>query len=336
MKTPFKFELDAEIPLRILIRRKRNSVSKHRISYARVKLIRYKPIKILRQTFGGFAFYLELITHFVKKATVLTVNVAQNSLVFVYALKDDLTISVSEKPEPIVIVKGQCFVQAVPAGVYKWNANPGKMKFVYFVLRPAWLLRMRDVYPKLAGVIQEMQDGKVNNMVLPPYVMSRYTARQLDKLRNCKSLCPVDLEENLLHVINNLIVEYHNHLLAPVIIPYKSPKQIIYEARDMIIEQVENGIIPSVTAISSQFNIEPKALRRHCNKIFNMNIQDLVEDAQMKIGHSLIRQGLNIKGVSERLGFAETAIFSRKYKRYFGYSPSKLLSVESKNPLNIT
>ena len=66
-----------------------------------------------------------------------------------------------------------------------------------------------------------------------------------------------------------------------------------------------------------------------------MNIQDLVEDAQMKIGHSLICQGVNIKGVSERLGFAETAIFSRKYKMYFGYSPSKLQSAENRNPLNI-
>ncbi|PYF76122.1 helix-turn-helix domain-containing protein [Pedobacter nutrimenti] len=329
MKTPFKFELDTEIPLRILIRRKRNSVSKHTISYARVKLIRYKSIKILRQTFSGFAFYLELITHFVKKRTLLTVKVAQNSLVFVYALKDDLTIAVSEQPEPIVIVKGQCFVQTVPAGVYRWNADPGKMKFVYFVLRPTWLLKMRDVYPKLAAIVKEMQDVNAVNMVLPPYVMTRHTARQLDKLRNCKASTVVDLEENLLHVINMLIAEYHNHLLAPVVIPYKSPKQIIYEARDMIIEQVENGIIPSVTAISSQFNIEPKALRRHCNRIFNMNIQDLVEDAQMKKGHSLIHQGVNIKSVSERLGFAETAIFSRKYKRYFGYSPSKLQSADN-------
>lgn len=333
MKAPFKFELDTEVPLKILIRRKRNLESKHRISYAKAKLIRYKSIKVLRQAFNGFAFYLELITHFVRKATVLTVKVAQNSLVFVYTLKDDLTIVVSQHPEPIVIIKGQCFVQAVPAGVYKWNTNPGKMKFVYFVLRPTWLLKMRGVYPKLADILQEIQDGKPVNRVLPPFIMTRYTASQLDKLRNCKASTTVELEENLLHVINSLVSEYHHHLISPTFIPYKSPKQVIYEARDLIIDQVGKGIIPSVTEISAHFNIEPKALRRHCNKIFNMNIQDLIADAQMKIGHSLLQKGTKIRGVSERLGFAETSIFSRKYKRFFGYSPSKLKSAESQSAL---
>ena len=321
MKTPFSFELQDGIQLLTHIIKRRPG-SKHHIVYAITRLSSSRPVKILRQSFSGFTFYLELITYFVKTPSTIRIKIAQSSMVFLYVLKEDLIFSAKTAGRPIIIYKGQCFAHAIPAGSYHWTVKPGKKKFVYFVLKPAWLLKMREVYPILAAVMQEMAAGNPLHTILPPFSISRSAARQLNTLRYVKASDKITQEEKLFHIINNLVAEYHQHLTAPVKIPSTSYKQIACEARDLIIEQVNKAMIPNAREIADHFNIETKLLRRNCYKMFKMNIHELVLDAQMKRAYSLLKKGMKIKEVAANLGYSEQANFTRSFKSYFGCPPS--------------
>lgn len=324
MEPPFKFELPDGITSLFTIRkRKRERGGGYKLQYAQSKLISSVGIKLFRQYFNGFTFYLEQSIYYVKKPLLLKVSFKKPCLIFIYVMSGDLHSADSGQS---TITQSQCFAHLVPAGEYSWLVPGGKKKVLYFTLNPEWLKEMNSEFPELVKIVQRIMDGNVSNQIFPNYRLTVKTLRNLDKFMRFKVTSRIHLETELLRIINILIKEYQHHLIRPNQIENKSNRQVAYEVRDHIIGLVENGIIPYVMDVSTIFNIEPRTLRRFCYKAFGMNMQELITDAQMKIAYKNLKKGRMVKEVALKLGYSEAATFSRRFKDYFGYSPVEIIS----------
>lgn len=305
-------------------------LKEHKVLYGDAISAHTKHVTLLRKFYSGFTFYLEQINYFVKQPTVVTLRVAKPCLMFIYALEDDLNFNIPEQNK--VVAKRQCFAHLIPAGDQIWRVVPGKQRFIYFVLRPAWLVKMRADYPELVETIQRLRNGNVAHKVFHPFAMTEYTASLLKRLTECRAINQFELEEGLLSTINKLVKEYHTYLIKPIKKLQKSYKQIVFEVRDQIIDEVGRGIIPNLAEISSIHGITAKALRRNCCRVFKMNPKDLVLDAQIKATDRMINDGLGVKEIAIRLGYSDASVFSRRFTKHYGYSPTTY--IKNKNALS--
>lgn len=322
MKTPFEYKLTTETHRRSTLR-KRRATHDCRISYAKLQLIHSDGLHIIKQGFSGYTFYIEQSSFCLSKATTLQVTVKEDCLVFAYMIKGTLSFRISDSPEEMALPAGRSFIQTIPKGTYSWDVPKGKMKGVYFMLRPEWMLKMKSEYPDLVETIEKLYSGEITYQAFLPQVISLMAVRQLRKMRECKLTGRIELEEYLLHAICKLVAECHGYLASPDPKPAKTNREKILEVRDHIIEVVGKGTIPHVTDLSDWCFMEPKALRRNCLKIFRMSVKDLILDAQMKRGHGLLTKGLKAKEVAAMLGYTEHTNFTRTYKMYFGYTPNQ-------------
>lgn len=325
MQEPFAFEFPSIAADAATIYYLRPEDCKYKIQYAQAKLASTPGINVLRQFFSGHAFYLELISYDIKEAITLKLKAKKPYLSFVFVMEGEVSFLQPGDPETIVISQGQYFAHYVPAGEYLWPVVPAKKEVVCFILRPKWLQKMSDDYPELMAVIKKLMIGHTKQQVFERCRMTYNTKRQLEKLRDCKFKKKVDLEEALLHAINKLVTEYHVHLKSPNKIPQKTNKEIAYLVRDYIAAEIEKGLIPNVTVIADHFNTEQKSLRRTCLKTFKLNLQDLITVMQMEKAHALLKNaGLRVKEVADALGYSEAVTFTRKFKKHYGYPPSKI------------
>jgi len=324
MKTLLKFKFPANVRSRSLIRRHKTRVASGRINYAKLKPIWSSSVTVISQRYSGYAFYIEEVSMEVKRPITLKVEVNYSCLIFAYMLRGKLNFPVSDTHREINFEEHHCCAIPIREGEFSLTLGLGYKRWIYFALRPEWLLKMRSVYPELILELQKVVNGDPELQLFAPQVLNSNVAKQLTKLRDIRLVNKVDLELALLHSISLLVTDYHGHLHAAEEKPIKSEQQIAYEARDYIIETVEKGQIPDVRYLAEPFHVEPKVLRRYCINTFHMNLQELLEDAQMKVGHNRIQNGQKVKEVSNSLGFAEISVFSRKYKRFFGASPKKL------------
>lgn len=324
MEPPFKFELPNENPSFLSIRKcKRERGGEHKLQYAKSKLVTSIGVKLFRQYFIGFTFYLEQITYYIKKPFAIKVSFKKPCLIFIYVISGDLHSAGSGQS---IIAQRHCFAHLVPAGEYPWLVQSGKMKLIYFTLNPEWLIEMETEFPTLVKIVQRIMDGNVSNKIFPHYHLTVKTLKTLDKLMGIKVTSRIDLETQLLSTINLLIKEYQHHLINPNQIDSKSNRQVACEVRDHIIDLVEKGIIPFVMEVSTTFNIESRTLGRFCFRVFRMNVQELITDAQMKKAYAMLKRGLSVKDVTLGLGYSDLSVFSRKFKNYFGYSPRAVVS----------
>jgi AraC-like DNA-binding protein len=317
MKAPLEFELlSTTEPMVYTDNAAHLAGGKERIAYAEHLLIRSADIDLFRQYFSGFIFYLELITFNVRKQGIVKIMAIQSCLMFIYTINSDLIFSVPDSPVQQIVPKGHCFAYLLPAGAYSWPIEPGMKKFVYFILSAD--------YPQLEMAIKAQMENNTENKVYRPCPITRSMLWQLNKLKDCKLKAKAELEATLLNILNKLVLAYQDHLASPDLLAGKTRKQIAFEVRDHIIAEVDRGIIPTVKQVSAWCCMETAALRRNCLKSFNMNIQELILDAQMKKAHDLLKKGLKLKTISAMLGYTEVSNFSRRYKKYFGCSPAKV------------
>lgn len=319
MESPFKLVLNASFLAARKLKRERSTGI---LRFAQFKLVGSRSIKVYKQYFRGFTFYLEQTTFYVRSPVVLTVMVKNPCLIFLYIIEGEIHCATSDQSGHS---KRLYFSHLIPAGVYSWKIQRGKIKVLFFTMKPEWLLKMGSEFPELVKIVEKIMQGDIPNKVFPHYNMSVKTLNLLKRLMSYKVKSRIQLESELLNTINKLVKEYQTPLTTQIHVP-KSNRQVAYEVRDHIIDMVTKGIIPYVSDISNTFNIEPKTLRRRCFQAFNMNVQELITDAQMKSAYGMLKKGMLVKVIAFELGYADTAIFSRRFKKYFGYNPSELFT----------
>lgn len=83
------------------------------------------------------------------------------------------------------------------------------------------------------------------------------------------------------------------------------------EAQDLVV---------TVESIATTFGVSGRQLRRHLARE-GTNFRELLLLVKMSRGQSLLKSGLSVEQVAQRLGYAETASFSRVFKARLGLTP---------------
>jgi len=92
--------------------------------------------------------------------------------------------------------------------------------------------------------------------------------------------------------------------------------------RDQLLREPEN--MPGIDALSTQLAMAVRTLRRRLEEE-GTSYRGLVDEVRLTLADGLLRTGLPVEAVAERLGFAEASSFIRAYKRWTGMTPGELL-----------
>lgn len=321
MKTLLSFQLPSSISYRINPRKHRKGAEPGKMKYANIKFIRSAGVNLISQSYSSYLHYIEDVSIKAKMPKRLNLIANYSSIVLVYVLRGDIHLSTPDNQKKISIKTGHCRVIHMAQGNLELELDTERIQWIYFALRTEWLMTMQNVYPEFSTILQKMINGTAEFATFNEQAIEPVIYRQLLKLKSFNFSSKSELEEALLHSINILAKDYHNHLHAIEIKKPKSSRQIAGEARDLIIEMVEKGVMPTIQTIAEPFFIEPRVLRRHCQEAFHMNFKELIEDAQMKFAYPRIKRGSRVSDIAMHLGFSATSVFSTKYKNYFGHSP---------------
>lgn len=97
------------------------------------------------------------------------------------------------------------------------------------------------------------------------------------------------------------------------------------EVRGLIIRRLAQGDCASVE-VARALNIHHRTLRRRL-KEEGTSFQDVKDGVRRDLTLYYLQQtDLDFRGISEKLGFAEQAVFSRRCQRWFGQSPTSMRS----------
>jgi len=84
-------------------------------------------------------------------------------------------------------------------------------------------------------------------------------------------------------------------------------------------------------------NCSERQLRRCCVRVFGCSAQEWLDEQRLKVAANLLKEQRCVKTVALDLGFKQASHFSRRFKLYYGLSPSKFMSaMDNKWPSQTT
>lgn len=94
------------------------------------------------------------------------------------------------------------------------------------------------------------------------------------------------------------------------------------KVRDVILQDIEKE--KKIDDISDQLSVTERTLRRRLTAE-GTNFRELYTDVRMALAHELLEAaGLNVETVAWRVGYAETASFTRAFSRKYGLTPGEV------------
>lgn len=99
-----------------------------------------------------------------------------------------------------------------------------------------------------------------------------------------------------------------------------SPYPIEKEVKDYM--DAGQGLCADLDAIAKQFNYSKYYLDRRFKKAYGISIMAYRNKMRMHTAKALLPYN-SVSAVCEKLGYSSIFVFSRAFKNYFGYSPSK-------------
>lgn len=78
----------------------------------------------------------------------------------------------------------------------------------------------------------------------------------------------------------------------------------------------------SVSEIASEFNVNRNYLSRIFKERLGISMQQYLIQKRLHASKRLLKQGLSIYQTSQLVGYSDQFVFSKAFKKHFGYSPS--------------
>ena len=97
------------------------------------------------------------------------------------------------------------------------------------------------------------------------------------------------------------------------------------DAMTAIKNYIRSNYTENITAdsVSSRFGFERSYLYRIFKKKYGMGIKEYITKTRMDAAEHLLSMGLSVREVALAVGYHDEFNFSKAFKKYFGYSPSK-------------
>lgn len=86
----------------------------------------------------------------------------------------------------------------------------------------------------------------------------------------------------------------------------------------------------SVESMAEQLHVSRSGLYNIVESELGITPGDYILELRIKQAHSLLEQGMKVKLVAEKCGFADPKYFSKVYRKYYGIMPSQYLRERKK------
>lgn len=111
----------------------------------------------------------------------------------------------------------------------------------------------------------------------------------------------------------------HGYLLRNLLRRHCSVQKIA-QLVEYINENVASNL--SVDALAEMINMSPSTFHKKFKSVMKTSPHQYIKEVKLSHAKGLLEQGLLVKTVSQKIGYASTTQFSREFKRQFGYAPS--------------
>ena len=100
-----------------------------------------------------------------------------------------------------------------------------------------------------------------------------------------------------------------------------SPDTMLDDIRAVLADALPAGE-PALATIAREFAMSPRTLQRRLGQ-HDTTFRQIVAETRLDLATALLSNGASVTQTSRRIGFSETAAFSRAFKRWTGGSPSQ-------------
>jgi AraC-like DNA-binding protein len=125
---------------------------------------------------------------------------------------------------------------------------------------------------------------------------------------------------------DDVLAGYTSHIQRVVAGPGEGPVSLSDQAIFRIHQHLEDGYRP--TQLADELYISLRTLERGLAEVFDCTPSQLITAMKMREARRLLEVGdLRVNEVASRLGFSSPFYFSRRFRTFFGISPSECRNI---------
>lgn len=134
---------------------------------------------------------------------------------------------------------------------------------------------------------------------------------------------PSDTDSNGTHPSKDVLAGYTSHVQRLIASSGGGAKTLGDQAIYRIYERMEDGVTPN--DLASDLHVSVRTLQRGVSEALGCTPNQLILAMKMREAHRLLESGTcNVSEVAARLGFSTPFYFSRRFRSFFGVTPSTL------------
>ena len=258
-----------------------------------------------------------------KKKTSFLYLVHEPFVIFFYAIKGSIKNKGPNKGSPLHVNEGQYGAFLLAPGELELEISKDESEFFYFIFKDSLVRNFSVKLTPLQELEQHLSNNSPNHHSLPLLPFEQKINIQINKIKAYEEN-DIDHQIDILALLRDL-----SHLYCQQIendFPYPSNEEIVQEIKQNIIDGIKRGgKLPTLAELIFRYPISVKNFFIYFKDKTGLGPQEFINQETMNLAHALlVKEEMKVKDVSEFLGFEHPSAFSTKFKKHFGYPPSKL------------
>lgn len=172
------------------------------------------------------------------------------------------------------------------------------------------------------------QDNSIKNVLFNPIIKDINAIKLFTHIFNqisSKNCSSIDLESYIIQFIE-YILEFHTNKKLPFIANITCSKETINKAIEFI-NEYDKKIEISLSDISSEIGITKYHLIKEFKRHIGITPNQYLQIKKVNLSKELIKKNIPLSHVAFESGFTDQSYMIKVFKRYYGYTPSKLNSL---------
>lgn len=263
-------------------------------------------------------FYLEMMHLECTAPCKVTIDLHQPALIFPVALRGDISIL---GPNEVILKEGQALAEIVPAKSYSTIIRPGSFKL--FLLLPS-ISTLGDHVPYLNKYCDQLLDGGEAE-VFDVVKIGKRKSRLITSIANCSESTSHERDSKIWALMISLIRLYIDNIKNVHQFYRRKDLELIQKIKEHIDSSSDQSRLLTVEGLSKLFDMNKRAITPLFKNEFNVSPYDYIISIRMELAREQLKNGLKIKEVANKLGYAAPETFSRAFKIHYGYLPSEIV-----------
>lgn len=264
--------------------------------------------KLIRQSYDDYHFFIEVFELEIREEITIESKVTIPGFFVIFLLQGHMNIDETK------LNKNHCFAATCKSGSYSCHFSKGMHRFFYINPRWSWIKRQGGLYPVFIPLLHLPEKNKCSH--LPLCLISPAMKKELKSVTLIDSINNVDLELLVMKFSKSLFSHYHEEVANKIV-------STTYQLKEYIEQNFSNSHLMKASSLAKLFHNTIRTLDRNFKKEFNITPNQYIISLRMQKAKKLLTKGWNLKQIANETGYENAFNFSRAYKNFFGYSPSK-------------